>query len=304
MRIMDPRIITQLLKVLGSVSESCMQSFARENLIQYSWLLSELRAAVGELAREITTPSIIYGDSKDSIPLAFNGETAHLARSNVLHLMATAAEIGSCFSIQRVFRDEHVKTRFHLSEFDLLDAVFVRTGIEDVMEFVEALIRRVHERATREFGNGAISPLDGKRFKRFNWHQARSMACVLESEDLSHVQMLDEPYFLENLPKGQVSWALRDSPNGNKCSFNLILPIAGETAEGGERDLDGKSMMLKFENIGRIKQLGWYAKALTRLQGPVTTFGVGVERLAMWLFKRDDIADVNLFYRKLTFSEL
>lgn len=73
-----------------------MKCSAKESLLQYSWLLSELRSFVGAKAKEITTPSIIAGDAKGSMPICLNGEVAHLARSNVLHLMAVAAVIGNC----------------------------------------------------------------------------------------------------------------------------------------------------------------------------------------------------------------
>ncbi len=281
-----------------------MSSTVKESLILYSWLLSELRVVVGERAKEITSPSIIFGDAEGSIGLTFNGKPAHLARSNVLHLMVIASELGSCYSIQRVFRDERIETRFHLSEFDLLDMIFVRTEIDEAMEFIEALIRRVHKRAVKKFGVSVVAPLCEKRFERIRWRQARSNTYVENTNDLSHVVLFDDPYFVVNLPKGQVSWALRDSSVWEKCSFNLILPVVGETAEGGERELDGRAMMLKLGHIGRVRQLGWYAKSLSRLQSPVTSIGIGVERLAMWLFKRTDIADVNLFYRKLDFPEL
>ena len=277
---------------------------ARESLLQYSWLLSELRSLIATKAKEITTPSIIAGDAKGSIPIKFNGENAHLARSNVLHLMATAAEMGSCYSIQRVFREEREETRFHLSEFDLLDAVFVRSSLEDVMSFVESLFFQLREHAANEFGEDVVAPLKSKSFARLDWELAAKKVATQNVEDLSHELLYDTPYFVVNLPEGQVSWALKDSNDGRKCSFNLILPSSGEVAEGGERDLNGQRMKLKFELIGQSRQLGWYAIALLRHKGPVVSLGIGIERLAMWLFKKDDIAKVSLFYRKLVVPEV
>ena len=280
-----------------------MKCSAKESLLQYSWLLSELRSFVGARAKEITTPSIIAGDAKGSMPIRLNGEVAHLARSNVLHLMA-AAELGNCYSIQRVFREEREATKFHLAEFDLLDSIFVRNGLEDVMLFIETMISQVRERAAIEFGEDVVASLNTKDFARIEWKHAAREVGERNIDDFSHEILYDVPYFIVNLPNGQVSWALKDSEDGMKRSFNLILPTAGEVVEGGERDLDGRQMQLKFERIGRSKQLGWYANAISRIDGPAVSFGIGIERLAMWLFKKDDISDVNLFYRKLGFSEI
>lgn len=281
-----------------------MKCSAKELLLQYSWLLSELRSFVGAKAKEITTPSIIAGDAKGSMPICLNGEVAHLARSNVLHLMAVAAELGNCYSIQRVFREEREVTKFHLAEFDLLDSVFVRSGMEDVMSFIETMISQVRDRAAIEFGEDAVAPLATKDFARIDWKHAVKEAGERKVDDFSHEILYDAPYFILNLPNGQVSWALKDSEDGMKRSFNLILPSSGEVAEGGERDLNGRKLQFKFERIGRSKQLGWYAKAVSQIDGPVVSFGIGIERLAMWLFKKDDISEVNLFYRKLGFSEI
>lgn len=281
-----------------------MKRSVKESLLQYSWLLSELRSFLGARAKEITTPSIIAGDAKGSMAIRLNGESAHLARSNVLHLMATAAEIGNCYSIQRVFREEREETRFHLAEFDLLDSVFVQCGLEDILSFVETMILEVRDHAAIEFGEDAVAKLSGKEFARIDWERAAKEVGERSVDDLSHEILYDAPYFIVNLPVGQVSWALKDSENGRKRSFNLILPTSGEVAEGGERDLNGLKMQSKFDRIGRAKQLGWYAEAVSRLEGPVVSFGIGVERLAMWLFKKGDISDVNLFYRKLGFSEI
>jgi len=280
-----------------------MKSCAKESLLQYSWLLSELRSFFGARAKEITTPSIIAGDAKGSMPICLNGEVAHLARSNVLHLVATAVEIGDCYSIQRVFRDENKETRFHLAEFDLLDSVFIKCDLNDAMSFIELLVSHIHNRAAAEFGEDAVAPLESQKFARMDWSLTRMFAQHTE-EDLSHRILMNNPYFIENLPSGQVSWALRDMAPGVKRSFNLILPNCGEVAEGGERDLDGERMAIKLRDIGRLRQLGWYAKAVSQLEGQVVSLGIGVERLAMWLFRKDDISNVNLFSRKLTFSEI
>jgi len=281
-----------------------MKCSSKESLMQYSWLLSALRSAVGAKAKEITTPSIIAGDAKGAMPICLNGEVAHLARSNVLHLMAVAVELGNCYSIQRVFREEREETKFHLAEFDLLDSVFVRSGMEEVMSFIETMISQVRDRAAIEFGEDAVAPLTTKDFARIDWKHAATEVGGRNVDDFSHEILYDVPYFIVNLPNGQVSWALKDSEYGTKRSFNLILPTSGEVIEGGERDLNGRQMQLKFERIGRSRQLGWYAKAVSQIDGPVVSFGIGIERLAMWLFKKDDISDVNLFYRKLGFSEI
>lgn len=284
-----------------------MKCSVKESILQYSWLLSELRTVIGEKAKEITTPSIIAGDAKGSMAVSLNGEVAHLARSNVLHLMAVAVELGNCYSIQRVFREERIETKFHLAEFDLLDSVFVRSSLEDVMSFIEIMISKIRNRAVIEFGEEAVAPLAVKEFTRVDWK------CVAKKigggegqniDDFSHEILYDVPYFITNLPCGQVSWALRDSEAGMKRSFNLIFPTSGEVVEGGERDLDGRQMQLKFQRIGRYKQLGWYASAVSQIEGPAVSFGIGIERLAMWLFKKDDISDVNLFFRKSGFSEI
>lgn len=281
-----------------------MKCSSKESLMQYSWLLSALRSAVGAKAKEITTPSIIAGDAKGAMPICLNGEVAHLARSNVLHLMAVAVELGNCYSIQRVFREEREETKFHLAEFDLLDSVFVRSGMEEVMSFIETMISQVRDRAAIEFGEDAVAPLTTKDFARIDWKHAATEVGERNVDDFSHEILYDVPYFIVNLPNGQVSWALKDSEYGTKRSFNLILPTSGEVIEGGERDLNGRQMQLKFERIGRSRQLGWYAKAVSQIDGPVVSFGIGIERLAMWLFKKDDISDVNLFYRKLGFPEI
>lgn len=277
----------------------------RKTLMEYSWLLSTLRELMGAFALEISTPSIIFGDAKGAFSIRFHGQPAHLARSNVLHLLATATVLGTCYSVQRVFRDEAAFSNCHLSEFDLLDCVLIGVPISKSMDIVEQLIREIHDKAIVQFGAESVAPLTNISFCRMPWQEAEKHFAMASQGDLSHGIKSEEPVFLTNIPRAYVSWALKDTQDGNnKSAFNLMLPGVGEVVEGGERDLNRKKLLTKLCLIGRLQQLKWYADAIGCMNEPVTSFGLGVERLAMWLFNMPDITKITMFWRKACFSEI
>jgi len=77
----------------------------------------------------------------------------------------------------------------------------------------------------------------------------------------------------------------------------------GEVAEGAERLNDAENLENKFINLGLNEQLGWYARSMKYPNSSSVGFGVGLERLAMWLFGLNDIRELNPIYRDEAFSE-
>ena len=289
----------------------------KKAMLRFGWLLKTIRNIAEEFAVEVSVPTLVSGDARDSWLLDFYGQKAHLARSNALHISATSALVGSCFCIQKVFRIEDAGTPYHLSEFSLFECAIPRTDCLACMDRVEGMIRRIQCEAVEAFGQNEVAVLCQEPFVRLDWIDAVNKVCSIGHVDfnhspgadvhldLSHVCVKENaPIFLVDLPQGQVSWACKDMADGRKVSFNLIVPYAGEVSEGGERETDRGLLMDRFKRANRMPQLSWYASSIEKVESPLSVFAIGLERLAMWLFKYDDIGDVNGFLRKRCFPEI
>lgn len=289
----------------------------KNSVFRFAWLLRTLRRFAEEFAVEVCLPTVVAGDARDSWPIDFYGHVAHLTRSNALHLGTVSSSVGSCFCLQRVFRKEPVASRYHLSEFSLFECALTGVDGRECMDCVENMIRKIHCEAFKAFGDDEVAEIGEMPFEQVDWLDAshkiqdvdkvdfnRSPGADVQI-DMSHGNMEKSfPFFLVNLPRGQVSWACKDTQDGRKVSFNLIAPYAGEISEGGERETNREFLIEKFARANRVPQLSWYAYAMGKVDPPLSIFAIGVERLAMWLFKHEDIDEVNMFPRKLGFSEI
>ena len=112
------------------------------------------------------------------------------------------------------------------------------------------------------------------------------------------------PVFVTNFPRSIASWTARPVDENHARSFNLLLPGVGETAEGAERQTRQDWMAQKIKLAGVEEQLRWYPAMMPYTDFQLTSMGLGVERLAMWLFGCSNIRDLKPIYRDTGFSEI
>lgn len=265
----------------------------------YSWLLSAVRKHVRD-AIEIRPPAIVSGLADRSFVLNCNGKMARLVGSHALYCTLGAIKFGRCFSIEKAFRREEQITLRHLNEFDLFQYGELGMTADQLMEYVECLIRQIHAEASLKYPNGKMSRLSESPFKRLPWRRLRELTPKsIGDDDISSVENIalkdiwkesDNPIFITDMPADLSSWNTKVSEDGLSSTFNLIFPSVGEVIEGSQRNTDREDFQRRFQGKKNLaSHFDWLLEGLIYPNVPVSVFGMGMERFAMWLYGIRDI---------------
>ena len=263
----------------------------------------------------------------------FYGKRASLSVSGQLHAEAFALAFRDVYTFGPTFRAENSNTVRHASEFWMIEPEIAFADLEDDMLLAEDLIKYcidyVFENCKEEmefFNNmidkGLIERLKkvaSSEFKRMEYTQAIEelkkavndgfeFECKdiywgmdLQSEHERYIceRVVDGPVFLINYPKEIKSFYMRLNDDGKTvAACDLLVPFVGELVGGSQRE-ERYDYLIKRMNEDNMNQeiLQWYAD-LRRFGGcKHAGFGVGFERLIMYVTGMQNIRDVLPFPR-------
>lgn len=275
----------------------------------YAWLLDSIRSFLRERGFiEVRLPTIHFGTHKrPAFLLDFFGYPARLSTSNALYLNVLALNLGKVFTVQPAFRAEPSRTSKHLAEFDLLETACLGATLEDMMDLLEGLVvflaKDVQQRGFRPscFSGALTTP-----FPRVSYQSVASRYGII-GKGLGRYERViakDSPIFVTEMAAHLASWSARAKGRGYALSFNFLLPTVGETAEGNEKETNVQLLERKVRQLNLERQLGWYVRHFIHSECSLAGFGLGVERLAMWLFGVDNIRKLRPFFRDCRFPEI
>lgn len=277
----------------------------------YASILKSLRDFLAENRyTEVQAPTIHPGNVKnEAFSFDFFGKPARLTSSNALFLDIYALQMQRVFCLQKCFRAEKSHTARHLAEFTMLEAAAMNRTLEDTVGLVERMVKFVLSRLQGSPG-AHLCPLnipslmDGEfevvEYKSLEErYDLRGKGLGKHEKDIAS----KKPLFVLHFPHRIASWSARPVDDRYSASFNLLLPEVGEVAEGAKRQTNMEWMIKKIKNSGMEAQLGWYPEMMPYTDFNLAGFGLGVERLAMWLLGRRNIRELLPIYRDTDFSE-
>ena len=268
--------------------------------------------------------------SDDKYEEDFFGKHASLTVSGQLQAEAYALAFRDVYTFGPTFRAENSNTTNHAAEFWMIEPEIAFADLEDDMDLIEDMVKFCIQYAEDncpaelEFFNsfidkGLLERLDKVKnsdFRRMDYTEAIE---ILKKADVKfenskiewgmdlnteHERYLTEkvvngPVFLINYPKDIKAFYMRlNDDNKTVAACDLLVPGVGELVGGSQREerLD----MLE----GRMKELGmnldgyqWYLD-LRRYGGcKHAGFGLGFERLVMYVTGMENIRDVIPFAR-------
>lgn len=305
----DLRIVQVCLSIPASKAAFALPDDQLDLVLAYSRLLQSIRRILGSDGFvEVRLPSIHFGVHKQAhFSLDFFGLPARLSTSNALHLNVLAIHLCKVFCLQPCFRAEPSRTHKHLAEFDILEAAHMNTTMEAAMVLVERLVKQLAVEVRQMTDVCTVAQIDVSiPFRRISYDEVAAKhgvhGCGLGQHERRIAE--DGPIFITDFPAHLASWSAKPSRPGYAQSFNLLLPGVGEVVEGNEKETSVELLNRKFQNLDMVKQLGWYTKHFVHPGCRLAGFGLGVDRLAMWLFGVKNIRRLHPFFRDQRFSEI
>ena len=259
----------------------------------------------------------------------FFGKPTNLTVSGQLEGELGALALGEIYTFGPTFRAENSNTPRHLAEFWMIEPEMAFWDLEDNMEmaedFLKYLIRYALDncREDLEFlnkmiDNGLIERLEfvlANSFVRLTYTEAVK---ILESagrkweyqvgwgRDLQaeHERYLVETHFkcpviLTDYPKAIKAFYMKQNDDGNTVrAMDVLFPGIGEIIGGSQREEDYDRLAGRISELGLpVKDLWWYLDTRRFGSVPHSGFGLGFERLLLFMTGMSNIRDVIPFPR-------
>jgi len=219
------------------------------------------------------------------------------------------------------FRAEKSRTIRHLCEYWHVEPEWAFADMDDVMQIEEELVsyvcRKVAKHCKRELqelGVDLKKLLEIKPpFPRITYKEAivklrKKGLDIKWGEDMGYdeekalAEGFEGPFFVYDYPKEIKAFyckTYRDKPE-IAMSVDMLVPRIGELTTGGAREDDKDELIRRVKEIGlQVEDYDWYIDMRRYGTVPHAGFGLGVERLLMWMLDLDNIIDTIPFPRTL-----
>ena len=284
----------------------------------------------GEMFRVTTHPfATPYTNEEDYYANDFFGKKAGLSVSGQLEGEMAAMAMGKIYTFGPSFRAEKSNTPRHLAEFWHLEPEVAFAELPDVIELAENMIKYVikdvMERCPAElaffeqhFEAGLRDKLNNIVHNDFaildytdaidllakadvEFQYPHEWGCDLQTEHERYIteKVFNKPVFVINYPKAIKSFYMKQNADGKTvAATDLLVPGVGEIIGGSEREADlGKLLAAMRERNMPEEAYSDYIDLRRFGSCPHGGFGLGFDRLVMYVTGMSNIRDVLLFPR-------
>jgi len=231
-----------------------------------------------------------------------------LTVSGQLHLEVGMMSMGKVYTFSPCFRAEKSVTRKHLSEFWMLEVEQPHGDLHSSMNLCEDIIREALFVAAQAAGQDMPKLVDkiesnymgpfSEPWPRLTYEEVCKELNLKYGDDIGAeaeqklMYQFRRPVFITHYPKDMKPFYMRKDDKVAYC-FDLIFPEVGELVGGSEREHDhGKLQQAMLDSGMDMSKMRWYLD--TRKWGtvPHAGFGLGFERLVMYLTGAEKVHDV------------
>lgn len=259
----------------------------------------------------------------------FFGKPTALTVSGQLEGELGATALGQIYTFGPTFRAENSNTPRHLSEFWMIEPEMAFYDITDNMDLAEEFLKYCISYALEHCG-------DDIRFleERFDEGLTERLKFVVENDFIrlpytEGVKILEEsgkkfefpvhwgtdlqseherylveehfkkPVILTDYPKEIKAFYMKQNEDGKTVrAMDVLFPHIGEIIGGSEREADYDKLYARIQELGiPMKDMWWYLDTRRFGTVPHSGFGLGFERLVLFVTGMTNIRDVIPFPR-------
>jgi asparaginyl-tRNA synthetase len=257
----------------------------------------------------------------------FFGKPAALTVSGQLEGELGATALGAIYTFGPTFRAENSNTPRHLSEFWMIEPEVAFNDITDNMDLAEEFIKYCIQYALdnckddieflqQMYDNELISRLEfvvknefvrlpytegvkileasGKKFE-FPW------GADLQSEHERYLveEHFKKPVILTDYPRDIKAFYMKQNDDGKTVrAMDVLFPKIGEIIGGSEREENYDKLLQRITEMNiPMKDMWWYLETRKFGTVPHSGFGLGFERLVLFVTGMANIRDVIAFPR-------
>ena len=266
-------------------------------------------------------------DGKVDYSRDFFGKMASLTVSGQLEGELGATALGQIYTFGPTFRAENSNTPRHLSEFWMIEPEMAFYEIEDNMDLAEEFIKYCVNYAlencmddieflAEHFDKELVERLkfvvendfvrlpytegvkileeSGKKFE-FPVYWGADLAS--EHERYLVEEHFKKPVILTDYPKEIKAFYMKMNDDGKTVrAMDVLFPKIGEIIGGSQREEDYEKLSARVEELG-LKGMEWYMDTRKFGTVPHSGFGLGFERLLLFVTGMQNIRDVIPFPR-------
>jgi asparaginyl-tRNA synthetase len=251
--------------------------------------------------------------------LKYFDQNMYLTQSAQLYLEILIYSLEKVYCVAPSFRAEKSRTIRHLTEYWHIEAEQAFADMDDLMRLEEELLTYICHRTAEtckpalvELG-ADISKLTAVKspFPRITYTEAveklRAKGLKIEwgddmgyEEEKTLAEDYGKPFFVFDYPKQIKAFYCkthRDNPD-LAMSTDILVPRIGEISTGGAREDDKQKLTDRLLEMGlKEKDYDWYIDLRRYGTVPHVGFGMGLERVLIWMLDLENIIDAIPFPR-------
>ena len=259
----------------------------------------------------------------------FFGKPAHLTVSGQLNVETYAFAFRNVYTFGPTFRAENSNTVKHAAEFWMIEPEICFADLKDDMDLAESMLKyvinyvlehcpeemeffnnfidktlldRLHNVVNSDFGRisytDAVKELE-KHNDEFEYKVSWGVDLQTEHERYLSEKIFKKPVFVTDYPAEIKAFYMKLNPDGKTvAASDLLAPGIGEIIGGSQREDNLEVLQNKIKELNMDEQDYWWYLDLRRYGSvPHAGFGLGFERLMMYMTGMQNIRDVIPFPR-------
>ena len=259
----------------------------------------------------------------------FFGKETSLTVSGQLEGELGALALGEIYTFGPTFRAENSNTPRHLAEFWMIEPEMAFYDIKDNMDLAEDFIKYLVKWAldncrddiqflNDRFDNELVARLESVADTEFvrltytegikileaagvEWEYPVSWGTDLQSEHERYLveKHFQKPVILTDYPKDIKAFYMKQNEDGKTVrAMDVLFPKIGEIIGGSEREASLAKLEARIDETGMSRRgLEWYLDTRRFGSAPHSGFGLGFERLLLFVTGMSNIRDVIPFPR-------